>query len=235
LANPGEDALIIPIRFPFLTCQNAIADKAKTLAVNVGAATSGYISDSNFGTVHMTFQSGAIYCKTPSTGAFAVYGEIWLKWKAQANYGYPLIDESTAGVYQGQTVRYNTFSNGGGIYWTASHGAFLIYGDIYQTWKNAGGVSSTVGFPITDETSSGTNGGRYNDFINGMIFWHAGTSWIHTGALPTTITINWQSGGFNMGDVTGNSVVTLSSNGNARMQTSVHVSDPWVYSWAVGW
>jgi len=221
------------LSIPFGTCQQAIESKATQLKANVGTPQSGYITDPGFGTIHKNYQWGSIFCRDVKQGAHAVYGNIWLKWKATPNYGYPITDELGATDNAGTAVRYSIFSQGNAIYWTGATGAHTIYGDIYQRWLSLGGVKSQVGFPITDETSSGTHGGRYNDFTNGMIYWNSGKSYVHVGPLPTTLTYNW--GSINMGDVTGWSTITFSNNGNARWQSHMHDSKPWPYKWSLAW
>ena len=110
----------------------------------------------------------------------------------------------------------------------------MIYGDIYQRWLSIGDVKSSVGYPLTDETGSGNYGGRYNDFTNGMIYWHAGTSWVHVGGLPDTITFPWNNG-INMGDVTGSNTITISSNGNAHWVSHIHDDLAVEFNWQIGW
>ncbi len=82
-------------RFPpisWITCQSLIDAKATQLARNVGTPASDFISDPAWGTVHKDYAWGSIYCHDIQHGAHAVYGSIWLKWKAQGgSYGYPLV------------------------------------------------------------------------------------------------------------------------------------------------
>ncbi len=324
--------MILPNPFP--TCQQAIDAKASQLSANVGTVQSDFITDSGMGTIHKNYQWGAIYCHDVFTGAHAVYGDIYLKFQTVGWYGYPTSDETGATDADGMTVRYNTLSNGGAIYWSAQDGAHLIYGDIYQKWlsfdglhnptygipvtdeasadsvsrfndfkyggsiywtatngahliygsiktkwlatggihmmghpitdeatagdnfsrfnnfdnggaiywtptngacliygdiykewMSIGGVDSVVGYCITDETGSGTHGGRYNDFSNGMIYWHAGTSYVHVGPLPTSLDFNWNPIVFNNGaGVGGWADVTIYNNGNAHWGSHMHVS-----------
>jgi hypothetical protein len=48
------------------------------------------------GTIHKTYQLGAVYCHNIPAGAHAVYGNIWLKFQATPNYGYSITDETGA-------------------------------------------------------------------------------------------------------------------------------------------
>ncbi|KAH8761280.1 hypothetical protein BGZ57DRAFT_904923 [Hyaloscypha finlandica] len=222
----------IPIHL--ITCQNLIDAKATLLKVNVGTPASGFISDPSWGTVHKDYAWGSIYCHDVSHGAHAVYGAIWLKWKAQGgSYGYPLTDELGTTDNSGTYIRYNVFSDNRAIYWTGQRGAFLIYGDIYQRWLSIGNTKSEIGYPITDETSSGSAGGRFNDFSNGMIYWHAGQSWVHVGGLPSSLTWTWNP--ISLTDVSGSSSVTLYSDGNAHWMSSMHDHILVQFNWQIGW
>ena len=200
----------------------------------MGAPISGFIADSNWGTVHKNYAKGAIYCHDITNGAHAVYGDIWRKWSAQdGDYGYPITDQIGTTDNAGITVKYSIFSLANAIYWTAQYGAFLIYGDIYQRWLSIGDVKSEVGFPITDETGSGNYGGRYNDFVEGMIYWHAGTSWVHVGGLPDSITWTWDQ--IHLDHVTGSNAVTISSNGDAHWVSHLHDKIFIEFNWQIGW
>ena len=184
--------------------------------------------------MHLDYPSAAIYCHDVTNGAHAVYGDIWRKWNAQnGDYGYPITDETGTTDNAGTIIRYNIFSQANAIYWTAQYGAFLIYGDIYQRWLSIGDVKSPVGFPRTDETSSGNYGGRYNDFNNAMIYWHAGTSWVHVGGLPDTISWTWNP--ISLNDVTGSNTITISSNGDVHWISNIHANTVIEFDWAVGW
>ena len=184
--------------------------------------------------MHKNYVGGAIYCHDTTNGAHAIYGAVYRKWIEQdSNYGYPITDQIGTTDNAGVTVKYSIFSQSNAIYWTAQYGAFLIYGDIYQRWLSIGDVKSKVGFPITDETDSGNFGGRYNDFIRGMIYWHAGTSWVHVGALPTRLTWRWNP--IHLTDVTGSSTVILHDNGVAHWVSHLHDKIFIEFNWEIGW
>ena len=200
----------------------------------MGKPISGFITDDNWGTVHKNYVKGAIYCHDTTNGAYAVYGAVYRKWLEQdGNYGYPITDQIGTTDNAGTTVKYSVFSQSNAIYWTAQYGAFLIYGDIYQRWLSIGDVKSEVGFPITDETDSGNFGGRYNDFANGMIYWHAGTSWVHVGALPTRLKWVWNP--IHLKEVTGSSTVILHDNGAAHWVSHLHDKIFIAYNWEIVW
>jgi hypothetical protein len=117
------------------------------------------------------FQNGGAIYWSSSNGAHMIYGGIYAKWVAEggeSTFGYPITDEAST---PDNACRFNNLSNGGAIYWTSSSGAHLIYGDIYMKWISLGGEQGFLGYPITDETSEGTNGGRFNNFTGGSIHW----------------------------------------------------------------
>lgn len=115
------------------------------------------------------FQHGFIYWH-PSTGAHAVYGAIGEKWNQlgrERGFGYPLTDELPAAG----GGRYNDFEGGGSIYWHPSTGARAVYGAIHAKWHALGRERGVLGYPTSDEQPA-YNGGRYNNFQKGMIYWH---------------------------------------------------------------
>ncbi|MGL4438909.1 MAG: LGFP repeat-containing protein [Bosea sp. (in: a-proteobacteria)] len=70
--------------------------------------------------------------------------------------------------------RFRDFANGS-IYWSSVTGAFEVHGDIRSKWRRLGAERSLLGFPTTDESSAAVNGGRYNHFQGGSIYWSPAT------------------------------------------------------------
>jgi uncharacterized protein with LGFP repeats len=62
----------------------------------------------------------------------------------------------------------------GRFYWRSGVPAFAVYGAILGEYRVLGTVNSFLKFPTTDE-SPGANGGRYNHFQGGSIFWTSST------------------------------------------------------------
>lgn len=96
------------------------------------------------------------------------YGLIGLKWnQLKAAVGNCINDEGPDGV----GGRIQSFSNGW-INWDGhSPAAFAVYGSIGKKWMILGGPKG-YGHPITDETDSGGQIGRYNLFDRGgSIIW----------------------------------------------------------------
>jgi uncharacterized protein with LGFP repeats len=99
-----------------------------------------------------------------------VWGAILAKWTQygrESGYGYPLTDELTTPDGIG---RYNHFQNGS-IYWVLSTGAHTVYGAIRDRWAAMGWERSCLGYPISDETDTPGDGGRYQMFQRGQVYW----------------------------------------------------------------
>ena len=119
------------------------------------------------------FQRGSIYW-TPSTGAWEVYGSIRDKWSAlgweRSYVGYPTTGEN--GTPDG-IGRFNHFQRGS-IYYTPGTGAHNVQGSIRDKWTALGWEQSYLGYPTTDELDA-ANGGKFNHFQRGSIYWTPGT------------------------------------------------------------
>jgi hypothetical protein len=120
------------------------------------------------------YQGRASIYYTPSTGAHLIYGLIRAKWIAlgreKGPNGYPITDEAEAGSGKG---RFNNFQNGTIIWKKNTPEAFSVYGAIYRKWGTVQYDMGPLGFPLTDETATVGNTGRYNDFEHGAIYYKA--------------------------------------------------------------
>ncbi|MBB4197218.1 hypothetical protein GGD83_001004 [Rhodoblastus sphagnicola] len=103
-------------------------------------------------------------CAPNSACAFAVYGDIGIKYAAVGGpsgpLGQPLSDE--AGVPEGG--RFNDFQHGS-IYWHPKTGAHVILGAIRDKWRQPGWGAGWLGYPTTDETTTPDGIGRFNHFL----------------------------------------------------------------------
>src|SRR5674536_378828 len=63
--------------------------------------------------------------------------------------------------------RYNHFSKGGSIYWTAATGAHEVHGNIRAEWAATGWETGPTGYPVTDELGTPDGVGRFNHFSKG--------------------------------------------------------------------
>jgi hypothetical protein len=114
------------------------------------------------------FQRGSIYW-SGATGAFEVEGSILGKYRALGDsgsfLGFPVTDESVAADGAG---RFNHFQ-GGSIYWSGASGAWSVRGVIRDTWNGTGGVTGTLGYPVSDETPSTDGTALLSRFQRGTI------------------------------------------------------------------
>jgi uncharacterized protein with LGFP repeats len=131
----------------------------------------GYPTSDEFafsGGVRQNFQNGVIIYKG-GVGTFVVSGAIGTTYKANAGLGLALSNEIKSvngGVYQ-------SFQNGI-IYWSAGTGAHVVTGGIRSAYQSAGAERGTLGYPTSSEIAS-VNGGVYQTFQNGAIYWSSST------------------------------------------------------------
>ncbi len=142
----------------------------------LGPATSSVVADlTDTHGFHVDYKGSHIYW-SPTTGAHAIYGDIYAKWMTQGGpkggFGYPITDEAPSADGK---CRFNNFTNAA-IYWTAATGAHLVYGEIYKKWV-ALGSEPHLGFPVIDESPAGH--GRFSEFSLGSIYW-SGQTQAHT-------------------------------------------------------
>jgi hypothetical protein len=125
------------------------------------------------------FQGGAIYWH-PDTGPEAreVHGGIYAKWAALGwetavvstygwTIGFPITDELETVDRIGRVSHFQ----GASIYWHPETGAYFIGGAIRQLWWDLGAEQSQLGYPISDEESTGNGIERVNAFTGGWIYW----------------------------------------------------------------
>jgi uncharacterized protein with LGFP repeats len=183
--------------------------------------------------------SGSIYW-TPGGGAHLIYGHIWLKWHSAggpaSNLGYPKTDE--ASTPDGR-ARFNDFAidgqDTGSIYWSQDGGAHLIYGHIWLKWTSLGRGGSFLRYPVTDEHSSGNQGGRFNDFEGGTIYWSPATGAHEGGPLPDKLEFRRDHHFDNGVAANGSTSLVLHSNGQIRFTGHMHASGLLDYNFVVGY
>ncbi|MFC9761625.1 LGFP repeat-containing protein [Rhodococcus jostii] len=120
------------------------------------------------------FEHGSIYW-SPSSDAHPIWGRIGDKWGQKGWEGgflhYPTSDElrnpDGRGLHQ-------TFQ-GGSIYYSPETDAHSIGGLIGDKWGEKGWEGGTLGYPTTDETGTKKDGGAFNHFQRGSIYWSPGT------------------------------------------------------------
>ncbi|MEX5302553.1 L,D-transpeptidase family protein [Kocuria sabuli] len=119
---------------------------------------------------------------SPGTGARAVktkgaIGHKWILsgWESGA-YGYPVTDE-ICGLVGGGCRQ--SFSKSHTVYWSPGTGARAVKtnGAIGQRWIGTGRERGTLGYPVVDETGTGT---VHQKFQRGLVTWsRSGGSRIH--------------------------------------------------------
>jgi uncharacterized protein with LGFP repeats len=123
------------------------------------------------------FSGGGIISWHPAIGAFAVWGQIGAKWVAlgREKYGYPITDELTCGDGRGRLNHFRSMHLArqpeASIYWSPATGAHEVRGAIRATWFARGAERGPLGYPTSDEHSTGRGDERRSNFVNGRITW----------------------------------------------------------------
>lgn len=126
------------------------------------------------GGCYQTYQGGAIVW-SPSSGARVSLGAIRSEWASRGfengGLGYPVSEESCELPASGCEQQYQ----GGTIYWSPKTGAHATNGGIKGRFDGQDGVKGYLGYPIDDEVCRQRNGGCYQWFQGGLIFWSPAT------------------------------------------------------------
>ena len=128
------------------------------------------------GGAYQNYQRGAIVW-SPATGAHVSVGAIRGKWAEtgfeNGGLGYPVTNEvgglRDGGVYQNY--------QGGAIIWSPASGAHISVGAIRSIWASTGYESGRLGYPTSDEYSTG-NGWVAQNYQGGVIHWSPSGSYI---------------------------------------------------------
>lgn len=135
--------------------------------------------DAGYGGLLQRFQRGTIYWH-PNTGAHEVHGGILTRYNnggaqgpnpatGERELGFPTSDET---ISEDGRFPYSVFE-WGTIGWVRGTGGVRLFGTLYNAWKAAGGVHSSLGHPLQDVVRIG--GGRAAYFERGVL-WHADNS-----------------------------------------------------------
>ena len=120
------------------------------------------------GGVYQNYQGGAIIW-SPATGAHISVGAIRGLWAATGSengrLGYPVTDE-VAGLRDGGA--YQNYQ-GGAIVWSPATGAHSSTGAIRSIWASTGFESGRLGYPTSDEYSTGNDGSVAQNYQGGVI------------------------------------------------------------------
>jgi uncharacterized protein with LGFP repeats len=127
--------------------------------------------------------AGATIGWTAATGAHLVIGSIrncWLALGAGAGpLRYPLAEEEAA-PRDGRQTRFQN----GTVTWRPDLAAHAVSGVIHQRWQELGAAGGVLGYPVSDELSTGDTRGRVSWFEAGGIFATA-TTGAHDVQNPT--------------------------------------------------
>ncbi len=130
------------------------------------------------GAAALAVLTGAGVAQARPVGAFDVGGAIEQEYDRAGGAGFfgnPTGPESDA-----NGGKFQVFERGCSIYWSIGTDAHGICGLIRDKWGSMGWENSPLGFPLSEETSAGTDGrARYTQFPGGVIVWAA-----NTGAHP---------------------------------------------------
>lgn len=125
----------------------------------------GYLQDFENG--------GAIVLAPGAAAAHEIHGAIRAHWShigaERSPLGYPTSDEVSANGGRAQKFQW------GFMMWSPESGAHEVHGVIGAKYADLRLERSWLGYPITDEMSTGGGEGRMNYFQHGMITWHPST------------------------------------------------------------
>ncbi|MBP2328141.1 hypothetical protein JOF56_008526 [Kibdelosporangium banguiense] len=141
-------------------------DQLRSLAGNPKAAE---VYDN--GVRYRDFDRGRVYW-SESTGSKFLTGQVLQRYSALNLHkqGYLPIEHQTSRTNH-EHVSLGSYI---AVYWSPASGAKLVMGAIRAKWESLGGVSSPLGYPISDEYA--TSYGARSDFQNGYsITWDATT------------------------------------------------------------
>ncbi len=135
----------------------------------------------------LDFDGGKMFYTT-DTGAKLVYGPILDKYESLggpdgSDLGFPTINEVPG--LAGPDSRVVTFSASDKpvIFWTSSHGAFVVRGAMNAAWDKLGSSGGVLGAPVADETYDGEITSQ--KFSGGQVFWNRQTKEFAT--QPSTL------------------------------------------------
>ena len=134
------------------------------------------------GVYRQKFENGYIYY-SENTGAWDISGGILYTWNEKDSertlLGYPTSGELTdanGNVYQ-------TFEHGA-IYWDVKTGGWLIKNFAAKRWEELGGFKSKLGMVVNDGVCGLVNGGCFQAFRTGNIYWTEKTgAWDVSGGI----------------------------------------------------
>ncbi|MEZ0493173.1 GDSL-type esterase/lipase family protein [Kineococcus sp. TBRC 1896] len=139
------------------------------------------------------FRGGSLYW-SQVTGSHTISGAIrdhyaGLAWE-NSSLGFPTTDEFDVRGGRGQHFE------GGSIYWSPATGAHDVTGAIREKWAASGWENSSLGYPLTSQTSLPRAGGRVQHFQGGSVYWTPATG---AHAVGGAIQGAWAGAGYEWG------------------------------------
>ena len=147
------------------------------LAAGYGTVTCGAYGNRNFYLFFMDWFGDPTITKDQRTPIEQYYASLGGE---QSYLGKATNDETcdldNSGCYQAYEV--------GKIYWTNKTGAWDVSGRIGDRWELLGGEKSSLGYPISSEGKNLANGGAFQKFENGRIYYTRATgAWEISGKI----------------------------------------------------
>ncbi len=129
------------------------------------------------------FRGGSVYW-SPATGARLVAPVIRDRWAGQGweggGLGYPVTD-TVCGLRDGGCFQH---FRGGSVYWSPATGARLVSGAVRDRWAALGWEGGGLGYPVTDTVCGLRDGGCFQHFRGGSVYWSPGTgAWAVSGVI----------------------------------------------------
>ena len=141
----------------------------------LGTATSGLVPLRDGGFIQF-YRGGQIYW-TAQYGAHASRDGIHGAYSAQrwenGPLGFPTSDEENQTI-AGIRGALQTYENGQ-IRWSSQGGAHPIWGKILERYRAAESEGRSLGWPLNNEMKDAANGGAYQHFTGGSIYFHPST------------------------------------------------------------
>ncbi|GAB3699772.1 ExeM/NucH family extracellular endonuclease [Mariniluteicoccus flavus] len=180
--------------------KGAIFDKWASMGwenSRLGYPTSDEICGLRDGGCVSIFQGGAIYW-SPATGTHTNWGAIRDQYAAHgwenSQLGYPTSDEFCGLRDGGCAQRFQ----GGLIHWSPATGAHTVWGAIESRYAALGWETSRLGYPVSNEMCGLRDGGCWQAFQGGAIYWSPATgAWPVWGSIRAEWGVTgWENGRF---------------------------------------
>ncbi len=175
----------------------AVRDKWSTYGWEAGPL--GYpVADGTCGLAgggcQQAFQGGTISW-SPTTGARFLTGAIRDRWVAlsreSGTLGYPLSDQATTPNGRAQYVHFQR----GSVYWSATTGARVLSGALYDRWAATGWENGPLRLPTSEAGTTPDGKARFQHFEGGSIYVTSAGATV----LPAAVVDVWARNGWERG------------------------------------